>query len=360
MRRSGSILLLLLFVVSCGEPLVVSGDLPGFMRIVAGIPNTSGIGSDTLGITMRLTGPIGVAANDSGDVFIGDQSVKVVRVQSNGRAEVIHRGSRCFDPPENCLMRPQQMIVRSGDLYIADDMTDRVWRLNRATGALASYAGTGTTAFSPDGTPVAEASLVSPSGLAEAPDGRVFISESGSHRIRVVGGDGILRTFAGTGTPGRAGDGGRADAAQLSAPGWIVIADGVLYIADSGNHLIRAVDLATETISTVAGSGQRGFSGDNGPALGANLNLPWPLAVAPDGKNLFFGELGNHRVRVVGLETGGISTLAGTGSTGYSGNGRAAAETSINQPTGLAMTKEGYLFIADTGHNLVWRTPIRF
>jgi len=360
MRRVYVLLLIALFSAGCGEPLVVSGDLPGFMRIVAGIASQSGLGADSLGTTMRLTLPTGVIANDSGTVFIADQSIKVVRVESSNRARVLYRGSGCFTPPENCLMRPQQMAWLGADLLITDNMTDRVWRMNTATGAMLPYSGTGAPAFSPDGTPVAEASLFSPAGIAVAPDGRIFIAESGANRIRVVGSDGLLRTFAGTGEPGAAGDGGPAADAQLSAPGWITIANGVLYIADSGNHRIRAVQLSTGIISTVAGSGLRGYSGDNGPALQANLDLPWSLVAAADGRTLFFGELGNHRVRVIGLETGRISTLAGTGSTAFTGNGRPAAETGLNQPSALAITADGLLFIADTGHNLVWRTPVRF
>lgn len=358
--RIVSALLLSLSLTACGEPLLVIGDLPGFMRIVAGVPQ-SGFGSvDTVGVMMRLDRPIGVAVNDSGTVFIGDQSIKLVRVDPNGRARVIHRGNPCFTSPRNCMMRPQQMVMLGGDLLVADNQSERVWRVNATTGVLATFAGTGTGGIAPDGTPAAQATLSGPAGLAVASDGRVFISESGSNRIRVVGSDGVLRTFAGTGTAGRAGDGGPATSAQLSAPGWITISNNTLYIADSGNHLIRAVDLTTGTIRTLAGTGVAGLSGDNGPALEANLFIPWAVAVAPDGETLFFSELGNHRVRALGLATGLISTFAGTGATAFNGNGRAAAETALNQPTGLVASPEGFLYIADTGHGLVWRTPVRF
>jgi len=354
------LLLLSVGLAACGEPLLVIGDLPGFMRIVAGVPQ-SGFGSiDTVGVMMRLDRPIGVAVNDSGTVFIGDQSIKLVRVEPNGRARVLHRSTPCFTQPRNCLMRPHQMVMIGGDLLIADNQSERIWRMNATSGALSTFAGTGTGGFTPDGTPASQASLTGPAGLAVGDDGRVFISESGSNRIRVVGADGILRTFAGTGSAGRAGDGGPATSAQLYAPGWITIANNTLYIADSGNHLIRTVDLVAGTIQTLAGTGVAGFSGDNGPALEANLFIPWAMAVAPDGETLFFSELGNHRVRAVGLATGRISTFAGTGATAFNGNGRAAAETALNQPTGLVASPEGFLYIADTGHGLVWRTPVRF
>jgi DNA-binding beta-propeller fold protein YncE len=192
------------------------------------------------------------------------------------------------------------------------------------------------------------------------PDGRVLIAERNANRIRVIGPDGRLQTFAGTGTAGRSGDNGPAIAAQLFAPTGLALGATTLYITDAGNNLVRAIDLNTGTIRTVAGSGVAGFAGDNGPALDAMLNQPWAADISPDGQNLFITEIANNRVRVVNLTAGTISTFAGTGATTYNGNGRSAGETALQAPFGVAVGPAGFLFIADTGHHLVWRTVIRF
>src|SRR5262249_11263342 len=152
--------------------------------------------------------------------------------------------------------------------------------------ALTSYAGTGTHAAAPDGSIAAQSPLAAPSDLELLPDGRVLIAERESNRIRIVGSDGKLQTLAGTGAAGYTGDGGSALSAQLNAPTGLALGNGILYFTDNANHVVRAIDLASGTIRTVAGTGVPGFSGDGGPALSANLNLPWSLALSPDGQSL--------------------------------------------------------------------------
>ena len=342
---------------ACGEPLVVMGDLPGFMRLVAGRPNEQGVRLDSIAVNARLTTPAGVALLPDGNLLVTDHARRIISVSPNGRFRVLYQGPECRD--DTCMIRPQGVALMDNALIIADDQTDRIWRFNLNTREIASIAGNGETRTSPDGTVALGASLATPADIAIAPDNRIFFVERGSHRVRAIGADGRLQTIAGTGEFGRAGDGGPATSAQLNQPGGIAIAGNNLYISDNGNHLIRAVDLQTGIIRTVAGNGVSGYSGDTGPALEAKLSFPWSIVASDDGASLFFTELGNHVVRTVNLATGTISTFAGTGSPVYSGNGRPAGQTALSAPRGLYLAPQGFLFISDSGHHIVWRTTVK-
>jgi sugar lactone lactonase YvrE len=186
------------------------------------------------------------------------------------------------------------------------------------------------------------------------------ISERQAHKIRVIGADGRLQTLAGTGSRGYTGDGGPAVAAQLNFPTGLAHHGSTVYFADHDNAVIRAIDLQTGTIRTIAGIGVAGHGGDEGPASTAKLNQPWSVELSNDGGTLYFTDLGNHRVRAVNLTSGIITTFAGTGLTQYNGNGRSAGETTLFSPYGLALAPQGYLYIADTFHHIVWRTVVRF
>jgi sugar lactone lactonase YvrE len=191
-----------------------------------------------------------------------------------------------------------------------------------------------------------------------APDGRIYFAEQAGHRIRAIDGDGRLRTIAGTGSAGGAGDGGPATAAQLNHPSGITIAGDVLYIADRLNHRIRAVSLTTGIITTIAGQGSAGFAGDAGEAGAARLDRPESVALSSDNLTLFIADYGNHRVRAVNLATRFIQTSAGTGGVIWNGAGKPAGETALEFPAAVAGGL-GFLFIADGGHSVVWRTVVR-
>jgi DNA-binding beta-propeller fold protein YncE len=328
------------------------------MRIIAGIPATPGEQVGPLGTSTRLTAPAGIAVLESGDLIVVDAR-RILSLSSAGRVTVLHRGPECFD--HTCLTMPQGVARLGTDaLLIADNGADRVWHFDLRTRVLSTFAGNGTNGVSPDGTLARDAMLASPSDVIVLDDGRVLIAERNAHRVRVVNLDGRLHTFAGTGTPGRAGDQGPATDAQLFTPTGLARHNSALYITDSDNHILRAIDLTTGTIRTVAGSGIAGFAGDGGPALEAQLHLPWALEISADGQTLFFTEIGNHRVRTLNLSAGTVTSFAGTGTTGYNGNGRSAGETALLAPYGVAIAPLGFLYIADTGHHIVWRTPVRF
>jgi sugar lactone lactonase YvrE len=229
-----------------------------------------------------------------------------------------------------------------------------------ATQAIATVAGTGTAGFGGDGGPAVGALLDSPTGLDVDPPGGataanpgLYIVDRQNNRIRRVDTAGVITTVAGTGAPGYSGDGGPATQAQLNEPAGVALdAQGNLYIADTGNHRVRRVD-TSGIITTLAGTGSPGFSGDGGPAAQAQLNQP--MAVVADGNaKLYVADTGNHRIRTISLGGGPIATLAGTGTAGFSGDGGPGTAAQLSAPSGLAFDPEGKgLYVADTNNHRV-------
>jgi glucose/arabinose dehydrogenase len=242
-------------------------------------------------------------------------------------------------------------VLPDGGYLIADAGNDRVRRVF-PDGSIKTVAGTGNYGFSGDGGPAAAADLQAPIGLAVLPDGGFLIADAAAARIRRVSATGVITTVAGNGIRGFSGDGGPATAAEIFDPnGVAVLPDGGFLIAD-GDYVVRRVS-PTGIISTVAGTGVQGNSGDGGPATAAQLDLPYSVAVTPDG-GFLIADTGNRRVRRV--SPGGIiTTVAGTGAQGSSGDGGAATAAQLNYPTGLATTPDGGFLIADWFGNRVRR-----
>jgi sugar lactone lactonase YvrE len=192
--------------------------------------------------------------------------------------------------------------------------------------------------------------LVLPSAIVFDAQGNLYFAETGNHVIREFSIAGVLTTIAGKGVQGFAGDGGPAMAAELDSPAGLAMdGAGNLYIADSHNHRVREVDAATGVIRSFAGTGVAGFSGDGGAATAAELDLPTALAVDAAG-NVYVADTDNHRVRRIAAGTGLITTVAGNGAEGFAGDGSAAIAASIDSPNGLVVDVAGNMFIADT-HN---------
>jgi RHS repeat-associated protein len=213
-----------------------------------------------------------------------------------------------------------------------------------------TVAGNGTPDYSGDGGPAIEAQLFSSDVTVDA-SGNLYIADSGNHRIRKVDTSGIITTVAGNGTSGYSGDGGPATQAQLNYPwGVAVDASGNLYIIDSGNYRIRKVD-TSGIITTVAGNGTGGYSGDGGPAIEAQLYGLRGIAVDASG-NLYIADYNTQRVRKVD-PSGIIETVAGNGTAGYSGDGGPATEAQLYRPWGLAVDASGNLYIGDRDNNRV-------
>jgi len=214
-----------------------------------------------------------------------------------------------------------------------------------------TVAGTGVRGDGPDGHAASATDLSSPLSVDIDQQGRLYILEG--DRVRRVNGDGTVVTVAGSGRAGSAGDGGAATAADLDGPQDIVVDNGGnIYIADSGDNRVRRVD-ARGVISTVAGTGQRGYAGDGGPAATARLDTPTGLAIGFGGV-LLIADSGNNRVRAVGPD-GVISTVAGTGDAGYAGDGGLAGSALLNGPRCIAVDAEDNVYVADTLNDRVRR-----
>ena len=263
------------------------------------------------------------------------------------------------------LSRPNGVAADSaGNIFITDAGNNRIRKIDTVSGTVSTVAGNGDFGYGGDGGPAASARLNTPSGIAVDGAGNIFIADSGNYRIRKVDADsGIISTVAGNGEAApreedsaegnSSGDGGPAVAARLGNPVSIA-ADGAgnLFIADSGNHSIRKVDADSGVISTVAGNGQYGYGGDDGPAAEAALHSP--LSVAFDGAgNLLIADTLNNRIRKVDTDSGVISTVAGNGVGGGGGDGGPATDAQLFQPNGIVADGSGNIFIADAGNNRI-------
>ncbi len=224
---------------------------------------------------------------------------------------------------------------------------------------IATVAGTGEPGFSGDGGPAVSGRINNPFGVVRGPDGALWFCEYSGQRIRKIDPDGTLRTVAGTGGKGYTGDGGPALAATFNLPHEIRFDPaGNLYIADMANHVIRRIDAVTGIVTTVAGTGERGYSGDGGPGTEARLSSPHSLQFGPDGL-LYICDIGNHVIRRWDPRTGRIEAFAGTGRAGDTPDGAPIAGTPLRGPRSLDFDREGNLWLATREGNQVFRFELK-
>jgi streptogramin lyase len=241
------------------------------------------------------------------------------------------------------------------NLYIADRNNQRVRRVDAITGIITSVAGNGLVGFLGDGGPATSAILQNPYGLVLDTTGNLYIADFSNSRVRRVDvTTGIITTVAGIANVGHgSGDGGPATSAAMGSPSGVAFdAAGNLYIADSYYNVVRRVDAVSGIITTVAGTGSSGYSGDGGPATSAQLNFPRSVASDASG-NLYIADSDNQRIRRVDANTGVITTVAGTGTGGYNGDGGSAVSAEIWNPSGVTLDSAGNLFIADSGNQRI-------
>jgi uncharacterized protein (TIGR03437 family) len=247
------------------------------------------------------------------------------------------------------------------NLYIADQYNHRVRQVN-SSGAVTTAAGSGAFGLAGDGGLSTLAALAFPCGLAVDSGGNVYIGDTGNSLIRKIATSGTISTLVGNDTSasnasGFTGDGGLATSAELNHPcGVAVDSAGNLFIADTANHRIRRVDAGTADISTVAGSGTAGFAGDGGPALGASFNFPMGIALDASGSNLYIADSLNHAIRKLSLSAGIVTTVAGVGGVqGSGGDGGLAIQANLRYPSDVAVDSAGNVFIADTDNSRIRR-----
>ncbi len=241
-----------------------------------------------------------------------------------------------------------------GNIYIADQGNNRVRKVPASTGLISTIAGNGILGGTGDGGPALQATLSGPSSVAIDGAGNVYVCDSGNNAIRKIAvTTGVITTVAGTlGKFGYTGDGGQATTATLNAPNGIAIdSSGTLYIADTANNVIRRVDAVTGVITTIAGTGSKGYNGDNRPATSAALNEPWSITPAAGGL-IYIADQGNNRIRMV--DAGGvITTVAGTGNGSFSGDAGPALQAALDSPANVAVDVAGNMYIADSGNDRV-------
>ena len=294
-------------------------------------------------------------------------------------------------------------IDTQGNLYVADQLHCRLRKINQ-TGIISTVAGTGICGFAGDGGPAPRAQLYFPTGVATDSHGNVFVSDPINSRVRMIDASGIIHTVAGSGVWGFCGDGGRATQACLAYPTALAVIQRqngeTLFVADSYNNRIRQVNLPAGTITTVAGNGSSGYGGDGGPATSASLNTPQGLAFSAQSHTLWISDTYNSAIRAVDANTGIITTFygngnctptlcfpegistdasgnlyvpadgngvvleievpsgvsivkAGTGGQGFSGDGGAATSALVNVPQDIVATGNGNLVIVDTLNNRI-------
>ncbi|WP_055631872.1 NHL repeat-containing protein [Streptomyces griseoruber] len=306
-----------------------------------------------------LNHPGGLVIDGEGNLLISDTYNHRVRaVHPDGRVSTVAgTGVRGFGgdggpAAEALLNHPMGLVIDGkGNLLIAETQNHRI-RAVHPDGRVSTVAGTGVRGFGGDGGPAAEAVLNQPMGVALDGAGHVYVGDHTNHRIRRIAPDGRIETVAGGGTlRGRAAEGAPATDAELYYPSDLAVSpSGTLYFTDTHNHRVLKVT-PDGTLLAVAGTGIEGDSGDGGPAVEARLDKPLGLALDASG-NLYIADFGNHRVRRV-TPDGWISTLAGTGRSGSTGDSGPAASARLYYPVGVALDRSEALYIAEwTGHRV--------
>lgn len=315
----------------------------------------SDVGDGKNALQVIIEGPMGIGEDTEGNIILSDREGKFVwKIEKSGRAVVIAgtgkpTGARGLPEGrvsalEVDLAMPEGLVIdRDGSILLADSYNHVIHRIDRE-GYVTRFAGNGVRGRGAEGVKALESSFAFPCDVRLDSKGNIFVADLENHRIRKITRDGIVTTVAGTGVPGYSGDGGPALNAQLNSPWGILIdKDDNLLIADSNNDAIRKVG-SDGIIHTIAGNGQEGYEGDGGPATSAKLNTPQSLAIDAAGR-IYIGDEHNDAIRVVELN-GTINTFIGSKGPGYSGDGGPASQAQIADPENLWFRKDGSLLIS--------------
>jgi hypothetical protein len=335
-------------------------DEPGTVCTVAGTGLAAFEGDGKLARDTTLYYPYDIVFDDSGRPLLNDwNNLRVRRINADGRVETLIGKDFESDPVDGALAVDLALhhasdieFDNAGRLFLAGDHSPTVFYID-TDDRVRLLAGTGDNGNTGDGGPARQATFGTPYGVAPDGLGGCYVADEEHHVVRYIDPEGIITTVAGNGTRGYTGDGGPATAAQLSSPTRLRIApDGALLICDTRNHAIRRVD-AAGLITTFAGNGEAAYTGDGGQAADAQLNRPFDLAYSPAG-NLYVADSGNQVIRRIRSD-GIIETVAGNGTMGFSGDEGPALEARMNRPSGVTFAPDGSLWICDTFNQRVRR-----
>jgi trimeric autotransporter adhesin len=328
---------------------------------VAGTGSSGYSGDGGLATSAALEDPRGVAIDASGNIYITGTFIYRIRMvtKSTGIISTVAGTGYYGYSGDGGLATSAALsyvygvaVDASGNIYIADDSLIRM--VTKSTGIISTVAGGGSSGYFWDGGLATSASLYNLRGVAVDASGNIYIADTFTNRIRMVmKSTGIISTVAGNGSYGYSGDGGLSTSAALKDPYGVAIdVSSNIYIADTYNRCIRMVTRSTGIISTVAGTGYYGYSGDGGLATSAALSYPYGVTIDVSG-NIYIADASNRRIRMVTKSTGIISTVAGTGLYGYSGDGGLATSAGFLYPYGVTVDASGDIYIADADSNCI-------
>jgi uncharacterized protein (TIGR03437 family) len=348
-----------LYIVDVFNSNVRKVDTNGIISTVAGDGGQGGFSGDGgLATQALLANPQGVAVDKSGNLYIvdrGNQRIRMVNASSGiistiaGSSTTGYSGDGGPAAQATFNLPSSIAIDASGNLYIADTNNWAIRRIS-TSGIITTVAGNGQYGYGGDNGQATKAKLAGPTGVAVDASGNLYIADSGNERIRYVNSSGVIATIAGTGVAGFSGDGSAATAARFSNPVAVALdASGNVYVADLDNNRIRRFALGG-TVTTFAGT--TNSVGDGGPSTQARVE-PWAVAVDSAG-NLYIADRSEQRVRKV-TPAGTIATVAGTGQTGYGGDNGPATAAVLSTPNDVAVDRSGNLYIADAGNNRIRR-----
>jgi sugar lactone lactonase YvrE len=337
---------------------------PGVITTVVGNGESASLGDGGLAVDAAIRYPFDLVVDGDGNLYVLENR-RVRKVDPSGRITTVvgpPAAAAGGDLTEANLLELSGntnalAIDEEGNLYVGGGDGDH-YTVNRISpsGAVTRVAGTGQPGFSGDGGPAIDAELGWVYDLAVDPSGALYIADNENHRIRMVDTNGVITTIAGTGEQGWSGDGGPAAEARLDRPtGLALDANGNLYFTVRPG-IVRRIDAVSGVITTVAGSGKVGYNGDGGPATDARMNAPEHVAVAEDG-TIYIEDTGNNCIRTVDT-SGIITTVVGMRGRGFQGDGDPAATARLSEPSGMLLTPDGVLYIADSGNNRVRRVVL--
>jgi hypothetical protein len=330
---------------------------------VVGTGQASYSGDGDVARRAELNQPFDVALDQQGNVYFSDANnhcVRRVARHSGIITTVAGTGQPGYSgdggPATQAQLHSPYGIAldAANNLYIVDRLNSCIRMVEGTTGVIHTIAGTGQSGFSGDGGPAPQAQLQEPNDIVLDGQGYAFIADVRDHRVRVIDlASGIITTFAGTGEAGSNGDGGPASRATLFGPRALAFGPtGDLYICLRNDHKVRKVDRRTGIIRTVAGTGERGYTGDHGPALQATFNGPKEIAVDRQ-ENIVLVDTENHCIRHIEAANGLVTTVAGTGQPGGSGDGGPATTAMLQRPHGACMDEVGNVYIGDSENHRV-------